>query len=56
MVEMLRTMTVEATAPFMIIFMSGDVMKVMTGPNEAERQHVESERSFTFLMVLDIGP
>lgn len=56
MVEALRNITEDATAPFKITFISGDVMKVMTGPKDTERQQVESDRSFTFLIVDEIGP
>lgn len=52
----LRKMTVDATAPLRITFISGDVMNVITGPSDTERQQVDRERSFTFLMVDDIGP
>jgi len=31
-------------------------MKVITGPNDTERQQVERDRSFTFLIVDEIGP
>ena len=54
--EALRKITVEATAPFMITLSPGEVMKVMTGPRETERQQVERERSLTFFMVEEIGP
>lgn len=54
--EALKNITEDATAPFMMTFMSGDVMKVITGPNDTERQQVDKERSFTFFMVLEIGP
>lgn len=56
MVVALKNMTEEATAPLRITFMSGDVMKVMTGPKDTERQQVDRDRSLTFLMVLEIGP
>lgn len=56
MVEALKNITVEATAPFKITFIPGEVMNVMTGPRETERQHVERDRSFTFFMVEEIGP
>ena len=56
MVDALRKITVDATAPLRITFMSGEVMNVMTGPSETERQHVERDKSFTFFMVDEIGP
>lgn len=55
-VEALKSTTEYATAPFKITFESVDVMKVITGPKDTKRQHVESERSLTFLMVDEIGP
>lgn len=54
--EALKNITEDATAPFKITFMSGEVMKVITGPKDTERQQVDRERSFTFLMVFEIGP
>ena len=56
MVEALKKITEDATAPLRITFISGDVMKVITGPKDTERQHVESERSLTFFIVDEIGP
>lgn len=56
MVDALKNITEDATAPLMITFISGDVMNVMTGPRDTERQQVESERSLTFFMVDEIGP
>ncbi|KAL9260100.1 hypothetical protein AKJ16_DCAP03281 [Drosera capensis] len=55
-VEALRMITVDATAPFRMTFISGEVMKVITGPKDTERQQVERESSFTFLIVEEIGP
>lgn len=54
--EALKNITEDATAPFIITFMSGEVMKVITGPKDTDRQQVDRERSLTFLMVLEIGP
>ena len=54
--EALKNITVAATPPFRITFISGDVMKVITGPKDTERQQVERDRSFTFLIVDEIGP
>lgn len=31
-------------------------MKVMTRPNETDKQQAERDRSLTLLMVFDIGP
>ena len=56
MVVALRNITDAATAPLRTTFISGDVMKVMTGPSDTDRQQVDRERSFTFLMVVEIGP
>ena len=56
MVEALKNITVEATAPFKITFKPGEVMKVITGPKDTDKQQVERESSFTFLIVLEIGP
>ena len=56
MVEALRNITVDATPPLTITFISGDVMKVITGPRDTERQQVERDRSFTFFIVEEIGP
>lgn len=55
-VEALKSITDDATAPFRMTLLSGDVMKVMTGPRDTERQKVERDISFTFFMVLQIGP
>lgn len=54
--EALKNITDDATAPFRMTFISGDVINVMTGPRDTERQQVERDRSFTFFMVLEIGP
>lgn len=54
--EALKKITDDATAPFKITFESVEVMNVITGPKDTERQQVERERSFTFFMVEEIGP
>lgn len=54
--EALSKITVDATAPLRITFISGDVINVMTGPRDTERQQVDRDKSFTFLMVEEIGP
>ena len=56
MVVALKNMTEAATPPFKITFISGDVIKVITGPKDTDRQQVERERSLTFLIVDEIGP
>lgn len=56
MVEALKNMTLAAMAPLKITFAWVDVMKVIAGPKDTERQQVERDRSLTFLMVDEIGP
>lgn len=55
MVEALKNITEDATAPLRITFVSVDVMNVMTGPKDTDRQQVERESSFTCFRVFEIG-